>query len=88
MASDDGYIRDGWPKMPNSTEYDGKRLLALVRAGNSPFKHAWDVNLLIQEVENNMGTQVFDIPFVSKGSNNYVSVCIKAPQHPTTKGPS
>jgi hypothetical protein len=77
MTSADGYIRDGWPNMPGDTEYDGKGLLALVRAGNSPFKHVWDANLLIQEVEKIMGTQVFDIPFVSKGSNNYVSVCIK-----------
>ena len=89
MAFDDGYIRDGWPKMPDNTEYDGKRLLALVRAGNSPFRHAWDVNLLIHEVEKIMGTQVLDIPFVSKGSNNYVSVCTKAQQHPspTSNGP-
>ena len=79
MASDDEYIRDGWPKMPdNTTDYDGKGLLALVRAGNSPFKHVWDVNLLIREVENVLGAQMSDIPLVSKDSNNYVSIFIKA----------
>ncbi len=82
MASDDGYIRDDWPKMPDNPDYDGKSLLALVRAGNSPFKHVYDVHLLIQEVEKMMGTRVLDIPLVTKGSNNYVSVCIKAQQHP------
>ena len=76
MASDDGYLRDDWPKMPDNTDYDGKELLALVRAGNSPFKDMCDVNLLVREVENNVGAQVADIPFVSKGSNNYVSICI------------
>ncbi|KAI5862396.1 hypothetical protein GGS23DRAFT_98537 [Durotheca rogersii] len=71
MSSDDGYIRDDWPKIPDGSNYDGKRLLTLVRSGNSPFKKVWDVNLLIQEVEDNINSQVIDIPFVSKGSNNY-----------------
>jgi hypothetical protein len=60
--------------MPDGTDFDGKQLLSLVRGGNSPFHGAWDVNLLIREIEKNLGAKVIDIPVVSKGSNNYVSV--------------
>jgi hypothetical protein len=67
------YILDEWPKIQNSTDFDGKNLLTLVRNGNSPFAGAWDVNLLIQEIEENLATQVIDIPVVTKGSNYYVS---------------
>lgn len=75
MTSDDeGYRGDVWPKLPDNTEYDGKELLALVQAGKSPFKDCFDVNLLIREVEDNVGAQGTDIPFVGKGSNNYVSI--------------
>jgi hypothetical protein len=65
-------FRDDWPKMPDGRDFDGRHLLTLVRSGNSPFQDKWDVNLLIQEIEENLGAQVVDIPFVSKGSNNYV----------------
>ncbi|SPQ25208.1 90fc60f7-ab2a-41f3-9cd9-02792d38161e [Thermothielavioides terrestris] len=64
-------FRDDWPKMPDGRDFDGRHLLTLVRSGNSPFQDKWDVNLLIQEIEENLGAQVVDIPFVSKGSNNY-----------------
>lgn len=49
------------------------KLLSLVRGGNSPFHGVWDVNLLIQEIEENLDTQVVNIPQVYNGSNNYVS---------------
>lgn len=57
----------------DGTDFDGKNLLTLVRNGNSPFVGAWDVNLLIQEIEENLTTQVIDISVVSNGSNYYVS---------------
>ena len=67
------YVGDDWPKMADGSEYDGKQLLALVRNGKRPFHGAWDVNLLIQEVEESLETKVVDIPTMSKGSNYYVS---------------
>ncbi|KAM3444756.1 hypothetical protein NHJ13734_001106 [Beauveria thailandica] len=62
---------DPWPKMPDGTDFDGKQLLSLVHSGKSPFEDAWDVNLLIRELEENLGAAVTDIPFVYDGSNNY-----------------
>ncbi|KDR79794.1 hypothetical protein GALMADRAFT_241875 [Galerina marginata CBS 339.88] len=64
-------FRDNWPKMQDTTDFDGKQLLTLARSGNSPFHGVWDVNLLIREIEENLGTQVIEIPMVYKGSNNY-----------------
>lgn len=64
-------FRDDWPKMPDGRDFDGQQLLTLVRSGNSPFHGVWDVNLLIREIEENVGAQVVDIPAVYKGSNNY-----------------
>lgn len=64
-------FRDDCPKMQNGIDFDGKQLLTLVRSGNSPFHGVWNVNLLIQEVEENLNTHVVDIPIVYKGSNNY-----------------
>ncbi|TVY33320.1 hypothetical protein LOCC1_G008119 [Lachnellula occidentalis] len=60
-----------WPKMPDGSDFDGKQLLTLLRNWNSPFQAVWDVNLLIREVEESLGTMVTDIPTVYKGSNNY-----------------
>lgn len=79
MSSDDRCIGDAWPKMPDNTDYDGKELLTLVRAGNSPFKEVWDVSLLVREVEENMGGYIADIPTVSGGTNNYVRIYINIP---------
>lgn len=59
--------------MANGAAYDGKRLLQLTRAGESPFQGSWDVELLIREIEETLGTEVTDIVAVDKGSNNYVS---------------
>ena len=65
-------FRDDWPKMPDGSDFDGRQLLTLVRSGTSPFREVWDVNLLIQEIEEKFGAQVIDIPFIYNGSNNYV----------------
>ena len=62
------YYQDEWPKMQDGTDFDGMNLLTLVRNGNSPFVGAWNVNLLIQEIEENLATQV---PVVSNGSNHF-----------------
>ena len=61
--------------MPDGSDFDGEQLLTLVRGGNSPFQRVWDVNLLIQEIEETLGFRVIDIPNVDKGSNYYVSFC-------------
>ena len=65
-------FRDDWPKMQDGIDFDGKQLLTF--SGNSPFHGVWDVNLPIREVEENLCTEVIDIPVVYKGSNNYVSL--------------
>ena len=67
-------FRDDWPEMPDGSTFDGNQLLTLVRSGNSPMSRVWDVNLLVREVEEVLGSEVIDIPTVTKGSNNYVSV--------------
>jgi hypothetical protein len=69
-------FRDDWPKMPDGSDFDGKQLLVLVRSGNSPFHGVWNVNLLIREIEENLGTQVIDVPVIYKGSNSLVSSCL------------
>ena len=74
LTKSEPYYDDPWPKMSDGEDFDGKQLLRLVRSGNSPFNGAWDVYLLIREIEVNLDTQVTDIPIVSKGSNNYVSL--------------
>lgn len=66
------YLSDPWPEMPDGSEFDGTNLLPLVRSGKSPFEEAWDVKLLIRELEENLRDVVTAIPFVYKGSNNYV----------------
>ncbi|KAM4066067.1 3-hydroxybutyryl-CoA dehydratase [Hirsutella rhossiliensis] len=66
-------LQDDWPKMPDGSDFDGRHLLTLVRNGTSPFHNEWDVNLLLQEIEENLGAQVVDIPFVSSGANNYAA---------------
>lgn len=66
-------FRDAWPKMSNGRDFDGQNLLTLLHSGNSPLHDNWDVNLLIQEIEDNLSARVVDIPRISKGSNNYVS---------------
>jgi hypothetical protein len=63
------YDHDDWLKMPDGSDFDGKQLLTLVRSGNSPFHGLWDVNLLIREIEENLGAQVIIIPVIYKGSS-------------------
>ena len=67
-------FRDDSPEMPDGSTFDGTQLLTLVRSGNSPMSRVWDVNLLIQEIEEVVGSEVVDIPTVTKGANNYVSI--------------
>lgn len=64
-------FRDSWP---TTVGYDGRNLLRLIRDGRSPFADRWDVNLLIREIEDKLATQVVDIPIITIGSNNYVSL--------------
>lgn len=47
-------FRDNGPKMPNGSDFDGQHLLSLVCSGNSPFHDIWDVNLLIQDIEEDL----------------------------------
>ncbi|KAJ6779913.1 hypothetical protein PWT90_07828 [Aphanocladium album] len=65
------YYEDTWPKMPDGTDFDGKRLLDLIQHGKSPFESDWDVKLLMRELEENLGATVAAIPSVYKGSNNH-----------------
>jgi hypothetical protein len=74
---DGGYVGDDWPQMPDGSNYDDKELLSLVRSGNSPFHGLWDVNLLNQEIEENLGAQVIGISTICSGANNYVSSCLQ-----------
>ena len=67
------YWRDEWPSPADGHAYDGRGLLQLLRRGECPFKNLWDVNLLIEEIEEKLGIKLIDIPMVDKGSNNYVS---------------
>lgn len=73
--------RDEWPLGPDGKEYDGKRLMDMVRNNSSPFRASWDVQLLIQEIEVKLHTEVIDIPMVHKGSNNYVSPHFRIHKH-------
>ena len=67
-------FRDSWPTTADGCNYDGRNLLRLIRDGRSPFADRWDVNLLIREIENKLATHVVDIPTITVGSNNYVSL--------------
>ncbi|KAH8587920.1 hypothetical protein B0O99DRAFT_379572 [Bisporella sp. PMI_857] len=58
-------FRDDWPKMPlDDSNFDSKQLHTLVRNGNSPFHGVWHINLLIREIEENLGAEVIDIPVI------------------------
>lgn len=69
------YRGDPWPAMTDGSKYDGKNLLTLVREGKSPFQGAWDVNLLIREIEEKLNTKVVDMPMLYDGANYYVGLC-------------
>ncbi|KAJ5086584.1 hypothetical protein NUU61_007891 [Penicillium alfredii] len=64
-------FQDDWPKMPDGSDFDGQHLLCLVRSGNIPFRDVWDINLLVREIEENVGVQVIDIPRTYNDSNSY-----------------
>ena len=63
--------KEDWPTGPTG-DYDGLQLLSLVRQNRNPFQAAWDVEILIREIEDVLKTQVIDIPRIDTGSNNYV----------------
>ncbi|KAH7405682.1 3-hydroxybutyryl-CoA dehydratase [Phaeosphaeria sp. MPI-PUGE-AT-0046c] len=63
--------RDDWPLTADGHAYDGQNLFRMAQRGKSPFSGAWDVNLLIKEIEENLQVRIIDLPFVDKGSNNY-----------------
>lgn len=66
------YYQDEWPLGPDGRPFDGKRLMDLMRQEASPFHLFWDVKLLIEEIEEELHTQVTDIPMVDEGSTNIV----------------
>ncbi|KAK3380345.1 hypothetical protein B0T24DRAFT_191041 [Lasiosphaeria ovina] len=59
------------PRCQMAATLTAKELLALLRSCNTPFHGLWDADVLIREVEENLGAEVIDIPVVYKGSNNY-----------------
>ncbi|KAI1180971.1 3-hydroxybutyryl-CoA dehydratase [Nemania sp. FL0916] len=63
--------RDEWPSGLDGSPYDGLHLWDLIHNGQSPFEGAWDINLLVREIEEKLNTRVTDIPKVSGGANNY-----------------
>lgn len=65
------YYGDDWPKMADGSDFDGQYLFRLLKEGQSPFRAAWDVNLLLEEIEQNLNAKVTGIPLVSKGANQY-----------------
>ena len=65
-------FQNDWPVTKDGHAYDGLQLLTMVRGGQSPFDGVWDVNVLVEEVERSLNTEVVDIPMIYKGSNNYV----------------
>jgi len=71
---DGDYIRDDWPESPDGSTWDGKNLLQLLQVGKSPFAKDWDVQVLVDELEQRLKTEITDIAAVDKGSNNYVSL--------------
>lgn len=68
------YLGDPWPTMADGSKYDGKQLITLVREGKSPFQGAWDVNLLIREIEEKLDAKIVDIPMLYNGANYYVGL--------------
>jgi hypothetical protein len=78
LSGSKGYCGDQWPVMPDGDGYDGRNLLKLTRSGNSPFRAVWDVNLLIQEIEENLHAKVTKISDVCDHIDDYVSFCLQS----------
>ncbi|GAM89005.1 hypothetical protein ANO11243_070390 [Dothideomycetidae sp. 11243] len=72
------YYGDDWPKMADGSDFDGQYLFRLLKEGQSPFRAAWDVNLLLEEIEQNLNAKVTGIPLVSKGANQYIEILEKS----------
>jgi len=70
VKSDHGYPHNAW-----LNPYDGKNLLSLVRSGKNPFAdHGLDMDLVISEIEEGLRANVVDIPLVTEGAHNLVSL--------------
>lgn len=72
MPSEPRYIGDKWPVMPDGSDWDGLKLLELCTDGKSPFAFQWDVQMLIDEINDALNMLVIAIPKVTCGSNSYV----------------
>ncbi|RSL51519.1 hypothetical protein CEP54_011390 [Fusarium duplospermum] len=70
-ASGDRYFEDDYPQAPDGSEWNGLNLLDLLKRNQSPFNPIWDVNLLLQEVEEKLGAKVTDVPRVYTRVENY-----------------
>lgn len=67
----EGSVEVDFPRSPDGTKWNGKDLSKLISTGNDPFRKILDIKYLIEEVENDIGSQVVDIPKVSAGAHNY-----------------
>ena len=64
--------RDEWPSHAGVV-YDGRGLLELLGQSRNPFRGQWDPQQLVNEVEEHVEGRIVEIPFIAKGSNNFVS---------------
>ncbi|KAJ3979489.1 hypothetical protein F5890DRAFT_1636730 [Lentinula detonsa] len=77
------YVQDSWPRDASQhSEWDGKDIWTLNAKGLSPVRNHWNLQLLIDEVEQQLKTSVADIniPFVSNRSNNVFNLSIPSNQ--------
>ncbi|EED22309.1 conserved hypothetical protein [Talaromyces stipitatus ATCC 10500] len=63
------------PRMPNGILIDGKKLFELLRADN-PQSYIWDVDLLIQEIEETFGAEVTEVPEYVDGAFHKAVWCV------------
>lgn len=59
------------------TNFQGKDLVGLIRCGTSPYDGTWDAHLLLRDIEENLGTEVVNIPCVYTGRKNYVGSSVR-----------
>lgn len=67
-----GYI--SWPTMPDGSEFDGRNLLQLHAKHENPF--AFNLQALLNEVEETLVLQIMDISMVGSGANRLVCLAI------------
>ena len=68
-TSAEDYGVDPWPQV-DGEDWNGKNLLSLLHAGQCPIT-AFNVKILIEEIEDALRINIVDIPLVSSGANNY-----------------